>query len=99
MVQISKCFLPCPNSSVKEWAASRMWSREAACGYSFTLESMAAPEVVSRREITRARRRQRRRLSVVGVAGEIFITAGFLVFLFLGWQLWLNDIIVGDEQN
>ena len=31
--------------------------------------------------------------------GEILITAGFLVFLFLGWQLWLNDIIVGAEDN
>ena len=38
-------------------------------------------------------------MSVVGVIGELFITAGVLVFLFLGWQLWLNDIIVGDQQN
>lgn len=35
----------------------------------------------------------------MGIIGELFITAGVLVFLFLGWQLWLNDIIVGDEQN
>lgn len=54
---------------------------------------------LTRRAITRRRRRQRRRLSIVGVIGELFITAGFLVFLFLGWQLWLNDIIVGDQQN
>lgn len=60
---------------------------------------MTAPGAVTRRAISRERRRQRRRLSVVGVAGEILITAGFLVFLFLGWQLWLNDIIVGDQQN
>jgi len=33
------------------------------------------------------------------VIGELFITAGVLVFLFLGWQLWLNDIVVGDQQN
>lgn len=38
-------------------------------------------------------------MSVVGVFGELLITAGVLVFLFLGWQLWLNDIIVGDQQN
>jgi sortase A len=36
---------------------------------------------------------------VVGVVGELFITAGVLVFLFLGWQLWLNDLIVGADQN
>ncbi len=60
---------------------------------------MIAPEAPTRKGINRVRRRQRRRLSVIGVIGEVFITAGFLVFLFLGWQLWLNDIIVGDEQN
>lgn len=53
----------------------------------------------TRKAITRERRRQRRKLSVVGVIGEIFITAGLLVFLFLGWQLWLNDIIVGSQDN
>lgn len=40
-----------------------------------------------------------RRFSVIGLLGELFITAGVLVFLFLGWQLWLNDIIVGNDQN
>lgn len=54
---------------------------------------------VTRAHLTRQRRRQRRRMSVVGVTGELLITAGLLVFLFLGWQLWLNDIIVGDQQN
>jgi sortase A len=42
---------------------------------------------------------RRRRVSIVGVIGELFITAGVLVFLFLGWQLWLNDLVVGAEQN
>ncbi|MBX3195827.1 MAG: class E sortase [Microbacteriaceae bacterium] len=46
-----------------------------------------------------ARRSRRRRLSVVGVLGEIFITAGVFTLLFLGWQLWLNDIIVGNEMR
>ncbi|HAM25165.1 MAG TPA: class E sortase [Microbacteriaceae bacterium] len=39
------------------------------------------------------------RLSAIGVLGELFITAGVLVLLFLGWQLWLNDLIVGGDQN
>ncbi len=42
---------------------------------------------------------KRGRVSVVGVVGELFITAGVLVFLFLGWQLWLNDLVVGADQN
>jgi sortase A len=51
-----------------------------------------------RRRKTRARTAPRA-LSVVGVIGELFITVGVLVFLFLGWQLWLNDLIVGADQN
>ncbi|WP_403021805.1 class E sortase [Salinibacterium sp. GXW1014] len=55
--------------------------------------------------MTRARggRRAKPRASVglviIGVLGELFLTAGVLVLLFLGWQLWLNDIIVGNEQR
>jgi sortase A len=45
------------------------------------------------------RRPRRRRASLVGVLGELFVTAGVLVLLFLGWQVWLNDIIVGAEQT
>ncbi|MFC5502277.1 class E sortase [Lysinimonas soli] len=44
-----------------------------------------------------APRPRRRRVSVVGVLGELLITAGVLVLLFLGWQQWLNNIIVGNE--
>jgi sortase A len=45
------------------------------------------------------RRAPRRRVSVVGVLGELLITAGVFVLLFLGWQLWLNDIIEGAAQS
>ncbi|PRY67954.1 sortase A [Glaciihabitans tibetensis] len=44
-------------------------------------------------------RKRRRRVSVIGVLGELLITAGVLVLMFLGWQVWLNDIIVGAEQQ
>lgn len=50
----------------------------------------------------RARRKRaaaRRRVSVVGVIGEIFISAGVVVLLFLGWELWFNDIVVGEQMN
>ena len=55
----------------------------------------AGPDV----EPSRAPRR-RGRVSVIGVVGELLITAGVLVLLFLGWQLWFNDIVVGNQlQN
>jgi sortase A len=38
-------------------------------------------------------------VSVVGVLGELLITAGVFVLLFLGWQVWLNDIIEGAAQD
>ncbi len=41
----------------------------------------------------------RRRISVVGVLGELFITAGAFVLLFLGWQLWFNDLVVGSKLH
>jgi sortase A len=47
----------------------------------------------------RRRVKPRRRVSVVGVLGELLITAGVFVLLFLGWQVWLNDIIVGNQQH
>ena len=41
----------------------------------------------------------RARISIVGVIGELLITAAAFVFLFLGWQLWLNDLVVGSAQR
>lgn len=46
-----------------------------------------------------ARRRARKRLTVVSVLGELLITAGVLILLFLGWQLWFNDIVFGASQH
>ena len=43
--------------------------------------------------------KRRNYVGVIGIFGELLITAGVLVFLFLGWQLWLNDLIVGTDQN
>ena len=38
-------------------------------------------------------------VGIVGILGELFITASILVLLFLVWQLWFNDIVVGGEQQ
>lgn len=48
------------------------------------------------------RRRTRRagaHLSVIGVSGEILITAGVVVLLFLGWQVWWNSLISNAQQT
>ncbi|SMH49234.1 sortase A [Rathayibacter oskolensis] len=48
---------------------------------------------------TRRRARPRRRISFFGVVGELLITAGVLVLLFLGWQLWWNDAVIAGQQT
>ena len=48
--------------------------------------------------VSRGRHRSRRkpapRLTILGVLGELLVTGGVLVLLFLVWQLWLNDAVV-----
>lgn len=49
---------------------------------------------------TRSRaRRPHRRPTVLGVAGEVLITAGVLVLLFLGWQVWWNNLVLAGQQT
>lgn len=47
----------------------------------------------------RGAKRRRRPVTIAGVLGELFITAGVLVLLFLGWQLWFNDLVVGNQLH
>ncbi|WES63624.1 class E sortase [Microbacter sp. GSS18] len=37
--------------------------------------------------------------SVAGVIGEILMTAGAVVLLYVVWQLWLGDVIYGAQAN
>lgn len=60
------------------------------------------PEPTTRRANRAAERRRARsglRISVVGVLGELLVTAGVLVLLFIGWQLWFTELMVGHEQR
>lgn len=64
----------------------------------------AEPAPASRRARRLAERAERparppQRLTVTGVLGELLITAGVVVMLFLGWYIWLNDILAGNEQQ
>jgi len=36
---------------------------------------------------------------VLGVTGEVLITAGVLVLLFLGWQIWWNNVVTAGQQT
>lgn len=36
---------------------------------------------------------------VLGVVGEVLITLGVLLLLFVGWQLWWTDVIANQAQN
>ena len=49
------------------------------------------------REHERRRVRRGRRVSVVGVIGELLITAGAVVLLYIAWQLWISEYLVGNE--
>ncbi|GAA4266066.1 class E sortase [Frondihabitans peucedani] len=44
-------------------------------------------------------RAPRRRTSVFGVLGEILITLGVVVLLFIVWQQWFNDIVVSGDTK
>lgn len=44
-------------------------------------------------------RRPRRGISVIGVFGELLITAGILVLLFLGWQVWWSSLVAAGQQT
>ncbi|WP_022881885.1 class E sortase [Gryllotalpicola ginsengisoli] len=39
------------------------------------------------------------RVSIVGVFGELLVTAGVIVLLFIGWQNWWNSWVLNAQQN
>ncbi|AOX45911.1 class E sortase [Microbacterium sp. BH-3-3-3] len=49
------------------------------------------------RRSRRGGRGDRRRLSFVGVLGDLLVTAGVVVLLFVVWQLWIGDAIIGAQ--
>lgn len=49
------------------------------------------------RRSRRGARGDRRRLSVIGVIGDLLLTAGVVVLLFVVWQLWIGDAIIGAQ--
>lgn len=43
--------------------------------------------------------RPRRRVTFFGVLGELLVTVGVLTLLFVAWQLWIGDWIIGAQNN
>ncbi|WCM55717.1 class E sortase [Microbacterium sp. EF45047] len=43
--------------------------------------------------------RRRSRATVTSVLGELLLTAGVLVLLFVAWQMWIGDVIIGAQNN
>ena len=35
----------------------------------------------------------------IGISGEVLMTAGMFVLLFLGWHVWFNDLVQGAAQD
>lgn len=52
---------------------------------------------VTRRSHRRSRPRQR--VSVIGVIGELLITVGVVALLYVSWQMWIGDWIIGAEKH
>jgi sortase A len=38
-------------------------------------------------------------VSVIGVIGELLMTAGIVVFLYVAWQMWIGDEIYAAQHN
>ncbi|ALX66027.1 class E sortase [Microbacterium sp. XT11] len=45
------------------------------------------------------RRRPRSRATFTSVLGELLLTAGVLVLLFVAWQMWIGDLIIDAQKN
>jgi sortase A len=71
-----------------------------------TVTSTDAPEAADapprrprRGDRRRGGGRRRPRVTVLGVIGDLLITAGVLVLLFIVWQQWFNDLVVAKQHE
>ena len=81
------------------WNSSRIplrVNREAGGGLSIALYN----QVMSEAPLPlRIRVRRRPRVNPIGVVGEVLVTMAVLTFLFLGWQLWFNNVVASSGQR
>lgn len=62
------------------------------------IEGTAAPEPTGFAAKFKAAFLSERTTATFGVVGEMLITGGVIVLLFLAWQLWINNAIVAGKQ-
>lgn len=60
------------------------------------MHAVASPPVSRRRPHERPRRS---RATFSSVLGELLLTAGVVVLLFVAWQMWIGDLIIGAANN
>jgi len=64
---------------------------------------VADPAVHTSRRARRApasgNSRPRRRASFLGVLAEIMMTAGVIALLYVAWQMWIGDWIIGSQKH
>lgn len=53
----------------------------------------------ARASARRVRRAPRSRATVVSVLGELLLTAGVVVLLYVAWQMWIGDVIMSAEAD
>lgn len=58
---------------------------------------MTASAVSEARRVRR--RRPRSRATFASVLGELLLTAGVVVLLFVAWQMWIGDVIIAAQKN
>lgn len=46
-----------------------------------------------------SRQKRRKRTTITSVLGELMLTAGVVVLMFVAWQMWLGDMIQGAQSN
>lgn len=70
-------------------------------GFANTAPDVELPEgYVARHRLAGKRTGAARpKITFVGAAGELLLTMGVIMLVFVGWKYWLNDLIVGNEQN
>ncbi|WP_235201534.1 hypothetical protein [Microbacterium sp. CH12i] len=56
---------------------------------------MSAPVATS----PRRERRRGSRATFTSVLGELLLTAGVIVLLFVAWQMWIGDLIISAQSN
>ncbi|WP_291045350.1 class E sortase [Herbiconiux sp.] len=89
---------PAPSRKAARRAQAESVQSDAAPAENVQAENVQAGTAESA-DLRRPRRKKRSIGSrVVGVFGELLITAGVLVLLFLGWQFSLNGIMLNNQQ-